>query len=254
MEGEGVLGKGMLSIVWMFPHYDFRGLRMDTVTVVITSSDRHDLLRRTLDSFLRHNTYEKIHGILVMEDSYTYPRFLDEEEKYAQLPVSVLHTRPRLGQLLGIDVAYKYVTTDYIFHCEDDWEFYADGFIESSLAILESAPEILQVHLRRLDDVFTNGEMTYTVDSSGRFALVGEGRMGPFSWYGFSFNPGLRRLADYKLLGSYSSQLLTPRYSGQHFENYIGTLYKDLGFKAAIDLGNNGQGYVRHIGDNRHVF
>ncbi|MCQ5167817.1 hypothetical protein NE645_17870, partial [Roseburia hominis] len=35
--------------------------------------------------------------------------------------------------------------TAYIFHCEDDWEFYRPGFVEDSRAILENKPEILQV-------------------------------------------------------------------------------------------------------------
>lgn len=223
------------------------------VTVVITSSNRHDLLERTLDSFFAHNTYDGIHRILIWEDSYVYPRFVDESEKYAGRDISVLHTRPRLGQLLGIDVAYKYVETDYIFHCEDDWEFYAPGFIETSFPILESSPSVLQVHLRKPDLLFPMGTLEYTVDAGGKFALIREGRTEHGVWHGFSFNPGLRRLADYKALGSYSAQLLTPRYAGQHFESYLGTLYRELGYVTAVSLFNNGQGFVRHIGDERHV-
>ncbi|SBV98606.1 Glycosyl transferase, family 2 [uncultured delta proteobacterium] len=227
---------------------------MDTnVTVVITSSNRHDLLERTLDSFFTHNTYRGIRRILIWEDSYVYPEFVDRDAKYAGRGISVLHTRPRLGQLLGIDVAYKYVDTDYIFHCEDDWEFYAPGFIETSFPILESSPKMLQVHLRRPDLLFPMGELDYTVDATGKFAVINEGRTEHGVWRGFSFNPGLRRLADYKALGSYSGQLLTPRYTGQHFEAYLGTLYHELGYTTAISLFNNGRGFVRHIGEERHV-
>jgi len=223
------------------------------VTVVITSSNRHDLLERTLDSFFAHNTYEGIQRVLIWEDSYIYPQFIDTSEKYAGRNISVLHTRPRLGQLLGIDVAYKYVETDYIFHCEDDWEFYAPGFIETSFPILESSPKMLQVHLRRLDQLFPMGELNYTVDPTKKFAVIHEGKTEHGFWRGFSFNPGLRRLADYKALGSYSSQLLTPRYTGQHFEAFLGTIYHELGYTTAVSLFNNGQGFVRHTGDERHV-
>lgn len=223
------------------------------VTVVITSSNRHDLLERTLDSFLAHNTYSGVKRFLVWEDSYFYPRFIDENEKYAGIEISVLHTRPRLGQLLGIDVAYKYVDTEYIFHCEDDWEFYSQGFIETSFPILESSPSILQVHLRKIDQLFPMGTLDYTTDPSNKFAIIHEGRTEHGVWHGFSFNPGLRRLSDYKRLGSYSQQLLTPRYAGQHFESYIGSLYHERGYTTAISLFNNGQGFVRHIGEERHV-
>ena len=226
---------------------------MENVTVVITSSNRHDLLERTLDSFVRWNTYKHISGILLFEDSNTYPSFVENNPKYEEYSISVLHTQPRLGQLLSIDVAYKYVSDRYIFHCEDDWEFYAEGFIEDSIPILEAYPHVLQVHLRHPSQVFTAGELNYTVDASGSFAHIHEGRSGRRVWYGFSFNPGLRRLSDYQRLGSYSGQLLTERYIGQHFEAYIGILYKELGYTAAISLGNGGQGFVRHIGEGRHV-
>lgn len=224
------------------------------VTVVITSSDRHDLLERTLDSFVRFNTYEGIRRIIVVEDSYSYPHFLENNEKYAGYDIYILNHRPRLGQLLAIDVAYKYVDTEYIFHCEDDWEFYTPGFIETSLPIIDSAPNILQVHLRRLDDVFTKGPLDYSLDPSGKFALINEGSTSYAKWYGFSFNPGLRRLSHYRELGCYSPQLLTPRYKGEHFENYIGLLCKEMGLVAAVNLFNQGSGFVRHLGDKRHVF
>ncbi|MDR3073529.1 MAG: glycosyl transferase [Deltaproteobacteria bacterium] len=223
------------------------------VTVVVTSSDRHDLLERTLDSFVACNTYPGVKRILIMEDSYRHPHFVDNNEKYAAYDISVLLTRPRLGQLLGIDVAYKYVDTEYIFHCEDDWEFYGRGFIETSFPILESSSLILQVHLRRLDELFPMGVLNYSVDAGGKFAIIHEGKTERGLWHGFSFNPGLRRLADYKRLGSYSAQLLAPRYTGQHFEAYLGTLYKELGYTTAISLFNEGKGFVRHIGDGRHV-
>ena len=223
------------------------------VTVVITSANRHDLLERTLDSFFACNTYKGIKRILIWEDSYVYPQFIDSSEKYADKNISVLHTRPRLGQLLGIDVAYKYVDTDYIFHCEDDWEFYGKGFIETSFPILESSSNILQVHLRKLDELFPMGTLDYTLDVSKKFAVINEGKTPHGLWHGFSFNPGLRRLADYKRLGSYSGQLLTERYAGQHFEAYLGMIYKELGFFTAVSLFNNSQGFIRHLGENRHV-
>ena len=223
------------------------------VTVVITSSNRHDLLKETLDSFVSCNTYEGVKRILIMEDSYEYPHFVEQSGAYAAYDISVLLTRPRLGQLLGIDVAYKYVDTEYIFHCEDDWEFYGRSFLETSFPILESSPMVLQVHLRKLDELFPMGVLKYTVDASGKFAIIHEGKTEHGLWHGFSFNPGLRRLADYKRLGSYCGQLLAPRYAGQHFEAYIGILYKEMGYTTAVSLSNEAKGFVRHIGDGRHV-
>jgi hypothetical protein len=228
------------------------------VTVVITSADRHDLLEQTLDSFVRCNTCAAAKRIIIIEDSCNYPHFVEEKPLYKDYDIYILNHRPRLGQLLSIDVAYKYVKTGYIFHCEDDWEFYAPGFIESSMLILDYSPHILQVHLRKADDVFTVGKLEYTLEKSGalagKFALIEKGTTSYAEWYGFSFNPGLRRLSDYTRLGGYSPQLLTTRYIGEHYESYIGTLYHEQGYKAAISLFNNSRGFVRHIGDKRHVY
>ena len=33
----------------------------------------------------------------------------------------------------SIDSVYSTIDTEYIFHCEDDWEFYDSSFIEKSL-------------------------------------------------------------------------------------------------------------------------
>ncbi len=55
---------------------------------------------------------------------------------------------PRLGQLRSIDAAYAQVQTSWIFHCEDDWDFYREGFIEESQRLLEEDPQALQVWLR----------------------------------------------------------------------------------------------------------
>jgi hypothetical protein len=42
-----------------------------------------------------------------------------------------------LGQINSIDRGYSNVDTKYIFHLEDDWEFYDYGFIEKSKAAFE---------------------------------------------------------------------------------------------------------------------
>ena len=57
-----------------------------------------------------------------------------------------------MGQVAAIDTAYARVKTDFIFHCEDDWEFLRPQFIERSLVILNSRPDILMVSLRDKDD------------------------------------------------------------------------------------------------------
>ena len=50
----------------------------------------------------------------------------------------------KLGQARSIDLAYSMVETEYIFHCEEDWEFYVGEFIEQSISILKTTPDNAQ--------------------------------------------------------------------------------------------------------------
>ena len=52
----------------------------------------------------------------------------------------LISTGERVGQIAAIDYAYYHVQTDYIFHLEDDWQFYAPVFIEKSRLLLMSLP------------------------------------------------------------------------------------------------------------------
>ena len=120
-------------------------IERDEVTVVVTSCGRQDLLEITLDSFLRHNSFP-IEEIIVVEDGDGANNNI-LMQKYSQHPFRWLATGRRVGQIAAIDVAYEAVRTEYIFHCEDDWEFYAPGFVEKSMAILTQNQCILQVWL-----------------------------------------------------------------------------------------------------------
>ena len=69
--------------------------------------------------------------------------------------ITWIATQRRAGHIKAIDLAYSLVETAAIFHLEDDWEFYAPGFIEKSAAVLSADPACVQVWLCALDD--TNG-------------------------------------------------------------------------------------------------
>src|SRR5262245_44407505 len=119
---------------------------MDT-TVVVTSCGRHDLLERTLLSFRQFNTYGGIKRIIVVEDGEG-----DPSEVCAKYSTELLRIGQRVGQIAAIDRAYAQVDTPYIFHIEDDWEFYRSGFIERSKVILDNDPSTLLAWLRAWDD------------------------------------------------------------------------------------------------------
>jgi hypothetical protein len=206
---------------------------MSLVTFALTSCGRPDLLERTLDSFLEMNTYP-IAKYIIIEDSGIEGINKNLEIKYENLNIDWIVNPIRLGQMKSIDIMYAKINTEYIFHCEEDWLFTAPSFIEKSIAILESNPKWLQVWLR--DQTDTNGHTVEPYSDDYDLMTIDFA----YWWSGFSFNPGLRRLADYKLIGSYEEN---------RHEGNVSVRYKNLGYRAAILKSK----HVEHIGWGRHV-
>ena len=210
--------------------------RENTVTFVLTSCGRFDLLERTLSSFIKYNDAPIARYILV-EDS--------GDESILQLVAKIPHdidliiNRPKLGQLASIDLAYSTITTPYIFHCEDDWEFTRGGFIQESMRLLEAFDDVVMVALRSPADAPPEA-LEHPVEHLND---IGYRRMSSASrpdWFGMSFNPGLRRLKDYQRIGSYVA-------IGE--EKNLSRYYKSLGYRMVM-LEDGG---VFHLGNKRTV-
>lgn len=216
-------------------------------TVVLTSCQRHDLLERTLNSFRTFNTDDRVGRIVVIEDGDGDPSAICRT-----FGAELIRTGTRIGQIAAIDRAYAEVDTPYIFHLEDDWEFYRTGFIERSRRILETDPSTLIVCLRAWDD--TSGHpLSFRADDETFGVMMTNFRN---VWHGFTFNPGLRRLADYKRIGSFSNQPVTVRVphrkptKGLQMKLEASQFYFKLGFRSVI---LDKTGFVKHIGWERHV-
>nr|WP_246207924.1 glycosyltransferase family 2 protein [Pseudomonas karstica] len=208
--------------------------------MVVTSCARLDLLKRTLESFDRFNTAD-IREVFITEDSG------DEAVREAipahwQDHCTFFINRPKLGQLASIDLAYEAVKTPYIFHCEDDWEFYRPGFVEDSKAILELRPDILQVWLRNyLYDLKVHSPYIHL----GPRGVIGGVPCYPLisdkpEWQAFSLNPGLRRVKEYRLCAPYD---------GHGGEKALSQRYAQLNLTAVTLEGDA----VLHTGFGLHV-
>ena len=174
---------------------------MPAITFVITSAGRFDLLETTLDTFLQYNSAPIARYILVEDRGGE--AVLSVLKKY-QVQFEVFINNPPLGQIASIDLAYKTISTPYIFHCEDDWRFFRSGFIEESMALLQAFPCISTVISRRhgqtpMSDLIYQGELQHYQGIAYRCAP----RLVHPHWLGYSFNPGLRRLWDYQEMGSF---------------------------------------------------
>lgn len=234
---------------------------MEKVTFVLSSCGRLDLLERTLNSFLRYNNYP-IEKYIIVEDSadpIIYEQCKELNERFGNI-FEFIFNEEKLGQTKSIDKAYLLVTTPYIFHCEDDWQFVSSGFIQKSLSVLRDRPEILQAWIRPKADGMLNpiGPHVFFTEDGVPFRRVmpvsfytgrvfDNGEQETVMYYmGFSFNPGLKRIKDYNMLGSGG-------YHGLRLEHMIDAFYRDLGFSVVSVTNNDMDGYVKHIGNERRV-
>lgn len=204
------------------------------VTLFITSCGRQDLLKRTIESFVQFNTYP-IKEAIIIEDS-GHDGINEFVKELVLFPCVTLYNTTRLGQMKSIEKGVKHIKTPYVFHCEDDWEFFNPGFIEKSMEILDINNNISQVLLRPYTDYYS---YNFTIDKSNdiRYNYI---RYKRFDLY--SFNPSLRRL---------EIQMLNMPYNDWDDEYTILLKINELGYFAVVTPYI--QGFVRHIGDKAHI-
>lgn len=229
------------------------------ITICITSCGRWDLLERTLKSLIRNWEAESPTDFFVFEDqNLTHEACQLFQESLSRLIIELNPNWPevqvfygRAGQIRAIDTLYAHLQTPYIFHCEDDWEFFKPGFIKPSIAILEENPKIMQVWIRGQND--RNGHpvigQRHKTKSGYDYQILKTGYRR--DWHGFSFNPGLRRVSDYENLfpNGYQEFAKFDPNNPLKSEITIGEIYMKAGFRAATLT----TGHVKHIGTGRHV-
>lgn len=205
------------------------------VSVVLTSCNRVDLLEKTLDSFHKYNTYT-ITKFTVIDDSGVIGCNDKLSLKYPD--IIFLYNGTNIGQVRSIDSVYKLVDTPYVFHLEEDWEFYKEGFIEAGLEVIDLDEKIICVWLRDPNDL-THPLLpdVYQTESGNKIQRVSWGFDG--HWHGFTFNPSLKKMVDYPKDG------YTP--IGRELE--LSKYYYSLGYYAFAFPG----GYCKHAGWGRHV-
>lgn len=208
------------------------------VTLVITSSNRFDLLQRTLDSFLALNTYP-IEKIVINEDSGNAECAGKIIQRYGCIAHVLFHPF-REGLSKALDNLLKHVETEYVFTCEDDWLFEGNkDFIKESLQIMNNMADINQVWVRaHKDHQHPLGPVEVLQGVKARY--VEKGYQG--HWGGFSFNPALRRMSDIK-------RLFPNGFAEYGDEAVCSKHVESIGYRA-VSLEHSA---CKHIGWNRHT-
>ncbi len=211
---------------------------MEPYTVTLTSCGRFNLLEATLATLLPR-LGGPLSKILVSEDSGDEAVF-EVTNKFSDHKIEVFLNKPALGQMRSIDNLYSKIDTDWIFHCEDDWEFFSEEFIEKSFVILKAFEDISMVSLRPRQELnpLVRHQPVKWIDSVHYF--VADPASHP-EYFGYSFNPGLRRLEDYWKVAPFS---VLP--TGERDVSYC---FKRLGYKMAYLE----EPACRHIGGSQHV-
>jgi len=110
------------------------------ITTFVLSCDRLDVLKPTIDSFLRTKNYQT--KMVIVDDSAREGIFEELVDSYGSFSDVICFPSNR-GQWWGMDFMVSYCDTDYIFYLEDDWEFIGkDDYLIRSKEILETYRDI----------------------------------------------------------------------------------------------------------------
>jgi hypothetical protein len=214
---------------------------MEDVTLFITSCGRPNLLKKTLESFVKFNTYP-IKNVILCEDSGV-KGIVDFAKDILPYPITFCYNDTRIGQMKTIEKYTQLINTPYVFHLEDDYEFFKSGFIEMSFTLLHSDPKISQVLLEDEQYIFAsvniNSKMKKVMSNNIGDVTANNGD-GPLSCY--SWRPSLKRIEIHKMRMPY--ELWDDEYTIQLHLN-------KLGYYSVIPT--NEIGFCRHIGKDAHV-
>jgi hypothetical protein len=210
---------------------------MERITVVITSCNRIELLKKTIDSFNAMNTYP-VESFIIVEDSVNSEM---HRELCALYPdYTLLINGKNHGLVESIDRAYALVKTPWVFHIEDDYEFIKQGFIEASINVVTNNHFVMQVWLENMNNqpidttVLTGGGTPYHYASLDGMDHI---------WHGFSFHPGLRNMRIYKEIAPWTQWSPKEDFLALR-ECKIGEEYLRKGYRAAVLT----EEYCKHIG------
>jgi hypothetical protein len=219
------------------------------VTLFITSCGRPQLLEKTLESFVKYNTYP-IKEVILCEDS-GIPNIVDFAKNILHYPIIFCYNQTRMGQMKTIEKYTQLIKTPYVFHLEDDYEFFDYGFIELSFKILDSDPKISQVLLEDEQHTFTKidigNPLCYKVMTNNPYEINannknnGDGPLTVFSW-----RPSLKKIEIQRLRIPY--QLWDDEYTIQLQINKMG-MYSVV----TKNVKNGRLGFCTHNGKDYHV-
>jgi GR25 family glycosyltransferase involved in LPS biosynthesis len=219
------------------------------ITVSITSCKRLDLFQKTMNSFLRCCTdVELVSRWLCVDDNSSDEDRAKMQEEYPFMEF-YFKTPAEKGHPQSMNIIMNLVDTPYLFHMEDDWQFFCERpFLNNCLEVLDDNPMYGQCLINRNygelpEDITLAGGIPkqtssglryyiheYTTDVAS-FQQKYPGRLNCAYWPYYSLRPGLNRMSALKSVGLYNTNV-------GHFEmefayryvskNYVTTFFQDI--------------------------
>ena len=204
---------------------------------------------QSIKAFIELNTYPIVDFIIVNDSG---DKKIHDDLKQVYINATFVLNEKNVGLIKSVDLGYANIQTEYFFHCEDDWKVIKGGFIEKSLAIMQSNPIIEEVWLQDYNGHPLNSNI---IQIAGvEYKLVqdnyqkGLNGFNDFGWHGFTTACGLKRKSDYLRIAPYSE--IPWQGTIWHREQAIGEKYHDLGYRSACLLEN----YAENIGYGRSEY
>lgn len=219
------------------------------IEFTITCSKRLDLFIITINSFLENCLDTDLISRWILSDDHSDSKDL---ETIKQLyPFFEIYNSPGKGQAYNLNNLFSKVTTEWFFHCEDDWLFFKkDHFIRKAFDVASSDPRIKNVVLREWNGPYVKiGDLEYRMHAYHPNGSIHIMPWNDWRWFGYSLNPGLQHLPTVKLIGEYPTNAIGlphPRY----FDRPPAIAYRMAGYLRA----NLMEGYIEHIGKGRSVY
>jgi GR25 family glycosyltransferase involved in LPS biosynthesis len=228
------------------------------ITFTITSCKRYDLFCRTMNSFT--NCCKDIHLIdewFCIDDNSSEE---DREKMQKEYPFFTFYfkTSEEKGHPQSMNIIRNHVSTPYIFHMEDDWQFFERrNYISECLEVLGQSSSIGQCLINKnYAEIASHHDIKggiFKTTSSGLRYYIHEfcpteelkktfsekyGNVKCCSyWPHFSFRPSLFRTRIFQELGEFNEKV-------SHFEMDYSSRYVNKGYTSAFLEGV----YCIHIG------
>ena len=227
------------------------------ITFTITTCKRFDLFEKTMNSFLNCcSDINKIDSWLCVDDNSSDEDKKKMTEKYPFFTFYFKNVNEK-GHPRSMNIIRSMVKTEFIFHMEDDWQFYEKkNYISECLEVIESDNKIGQClinknysetpHNNTVGGLFNKTvsglrffihEYTPDAQSQQDFNKKYNYSMNCSYWPHFSFRPSLLRKNILNIIGPYDEYI-------SHFEMDYANKYVKEGYISAFLEGT----YCLHIG------